>query len=109
MIERAHRGRGSNNGSHVYAAILDWRDTEIIREHFSTKPKNMNIFVDQMYGPRTTWRRNQALMMRKTLKSKGEIVSGYVAFPAKLFVKKAGNTTYTLHKDFSSMPVVIDT
>ena len=108
MIERAHRGRGKNKGSHIYAAILDWRDAETIKEHFATKPKSLNIFVDQMYGPRTTWRRNQALIARKELKNKKEIVSGYVAFPAKLMVKKTGSTNYILHKDYSNVPVSFD-
>ena len=53
----------------------------------------------------TTRRRNMALAERKRLKEAGELVSGYVAFPAKLMVKKHGDKEYKLHTDFSRSKV----
>ena len=67
--------------------------------------KKDNIFIEQRYGPDTTWRRNQAKLLRKHLISRKEIVSGYVNFPAKLMVKKTKEGKYSLHTDFSHIDV----
>ena len=67
--------------------------------------KNKGIYVDQRFGPNTTWRRNQALIARKNLKTRGEIVGGFLRYPAKLFVKRQGAQTYTLEEDFSGIDV----
>ena len=65
-----------------------------------------NIFIDQHYGPDTTWRRNQALACRKELKAAGSIVSGYVQYPANLMVKySVQDQKYVLNKDFSKLEV----
>ena len=113
MIERSHRGNQKNKNKTakdrrprpVYALISDWRHAEQLREYFLKKPKSMNIFCEQMYGPRTTWRRNKALAKRKEMKANGEITSGFVSYPAKLMVKKRGNDSYTLEHDFSEEKV----
>ena len=58
-----------------------------------------------MYGPLTSERRRLAMKERKILKDNNDIVSGYVAFPAKLMVKKTSNGKYQCHKDFSGVSV----
>ena len=103
-IERAHRGRPSDHSNHpnIFAAIADWRDSELIKGIFWRN--NLNIYCEQKYGPRTTWRRNQALMLRKQLKQDKMISSGYVAYPAKLMVKyphNSRNDPFVCHQDFS--------
>ena len=61
-----------------------------------------------MYGKITTARRNLALKLRKELKEKGQIVSGYIVFPAKLLVKKNTNDKqWHVQKDFSKEQVKI--
>ena len=60
-----------------------------------------------MYGPLTRKRQGKALLLRKQLKEQGAITGGYVAFPAKLYVNRAGNLdangkkVYTFQADFS--------
>ena len=44
-------------------------------------------------------------MKRKELKSQGKIVGGYVAFPAKLMIKKTLQSKYELAHDFSNIDV----
>ena len=110
FIERAHRGKARQNSTGgprpIFAAINHWRNSELIKEIFLDKKNSTGVYCEQMYGPRTTWRRNQALKVRKDLKSKNLIVKGYVAFPARLMVKKAGDAKYSLHEDFSKREVV---
>lgn len=106
MLERVHRGRekkGRKGPRQIFAAINDWRNSEKIKAVFMKA--RINIFCEQKYGPRTNWRRGKALAQRKELKDKGEIVKGYVAFPARLMVVKTGQHDYVKHYDFSKMPV----
>ena len=109
FIERAHRGKPKHNSKSsprpIYAAIVDWRHSEKIKEYFLGKKNGSGIYCDQMYGPRTSWKRSQALKARKELKSINAIDKGYVAYPAKLMVKKTGEQKYALYKDFSNVPV----
>ena len=45
-------------------------------------------------------------MKRKSLKTSGEIISGYIAYPARLMVKRPGasrNDNYILYEDFSKI------
>ena len=109
MIERAHRGKRTNNNNNkqtpppIYAKFYDWKDSQLVLDRFKKlnfTQKNLNIFTDQMYSPFLTARRNQALIERKSLKESGTIVSGYVAYPANLMVKKTGDKGYTKHQSF---------
>lgn len=111
MLERCHRGKPRENSSSpppIYALIDDWRNAEWIRNEFRKKPKEYNVWCDQKYGTRTTWRRNQALQKRKELKRKGDIVGGYVKYPALLMVRKEVGGDFVEDEDFSTMPVVFD-
>ena len=110
MVERAHRGKARRNSKGgprpIYAAIDDWRNSEKVKDLFLDKKNKSGIYCQQMFGPRTTWRRSQALKMRKELKDQDPRTKGYVAFPARLMVKKQGDTKYHLYRDFSNVPVV---
>ena len=111
-IERAHRGKAKRNANGrprpIYAAIDDWRSSEKIKDFFADKKNTSGIYCQQMYGPRTTWRRNQALALRKKLKDDGEVCQGYIAYPARLMTRKRKDEKYKLFKDFSNIPVVYD-
>ena len=62
------------------------------------------VVVDQKYGSDTTWRRDQALLKRKTLKQQKKIFSGHVEYPAKLMVKyQADDVDFVLYEDFSNI------
>ena len=92
----------------VHARFYDWNDSERIKLLARKNYKTAKIFVDQRYGPDTTWRRNQAMAARKELKAQGAIVKGFVKYPAKLLVKYTlADEHYSTHKDFSPMDVLI--
>ena len=111
-IERIHRGSGRpDRKGHrvVHALFFDWNDSEHLKREFFKHGKGSNIFIDQRYGPNTSFRRNKALERRKELKGNGTIQSGYVAYPAKLLVKyKTTDKKYTLHEDFSNLPIPVE-
>ena len=109
LFERVHRGRDHEHGpGHIYCKVFNWNHSEKLKEDFLNlnKSKNSRIRCEQKYGPRTTNRRNLALVLRKKLKEEGEIVSGYLNFPARLMVKKMGEDKYTELKDFSKAEVI---
>ena len=54
----------------------------------------------------TSFRRNAALLKRKELKEAGEIISGYLKYPARLMIKKPGTSRdqpYEQYEDFSKL------
>ena len=56
--------------------------------------------IDRQYSKAVKQRRNTAMMERKKLKDKNEIVSGYLEYPAKLMVKQHGENKFKLHMEF---------
>lgn len=111
MLERVHRaaekqdykGRGPRP---IFAAFYDWKDSEFVQDKFRARGRSnpdFKMYADQKYGPRTSARRNMAMIERKKLKEANQIISGYVKFPAKLMVKKSNSpgSKYHLHRDFS--------
>ena len=117
MIERIHRRPKSptddNNNNDkrqetvIDAKFYDWNDSERILRLSRKYSKTSKIFIDQRYGPDTTWRRNQALLVRKDLVANEEIVSGFVKYPAKLMVKRnAADEHYALFQDFSDLTIL---
>ena len=114
MFERIHRGKAnkfSANKRKIYARAFDWNMTEKIKRDLrqaNINDKSLNLYCDQMYGPRTTFRRNLALERRRNLKKDKKIVSGFVGYPAKLFVKYTNNRDekYSMLEDFSDEAVV---
>ena len=112
MLNRVHRGKPSSNRNlnsprPIYAALHKWRDCEELREAFRDEnvKGNCTIKVDFMFGPKTTLRRNLALLERKNLKASGTIVAGYLAYPARLMGKAPGTNNYILIEDFSDREV----
>ena len=118
-IERAHRepkrADGTRNGKRkIFAAFLNWELAQRIIDEFRKRcigDRTFQIYVDQMYGPLTTQRRNLAFESRKKLKEQGVITGGYVEFPAKLMVNIAGDIgedgkkKYRLHTNFSTQKI----
>ena len=117
MLERAHRSAPNPRYKGtaprpIYVALFDWNQSQLCIEKFrqhNITNKNSKISCEQKYGPITTQRRNQAMMMRKELKDSGEIVAGYVAFPARLMAKTSHRegAKYTMVRDFSREPVTL--
>ena len=117
MLERAHRSAPNPRYKGtaprpIYVALFDWNQSQLCIEKFrqhNITNKNSKISCEQKYGPITTQRRNQAMMMRKELKDSGEIVAGYVAFPARLMAKTSHRegSKYTMVRDFSREPVTL--
>ena len=119
-IERAHREAKRDGGVRqgkrkIFAAFLNWELPQRILDEFRKRciaDRNFNIYVDQMYGPLTSQRRNMAFQVRKTLKDEGTITSGFVDFPARLMVNKVGDVDrngkkiYRIHTNFSDHEVV---
>ena len=114
-IVRAHReakreGSDREGKRKIFAAFLDWELPQKVLDQFrkkSIEDRTFKYYAEQMYGPMTTMRRNLAFEERKRLKEERAIVSGFVAFPAKLLVNIPGNVdihgkkVYTLQTDFS--------
>ena len=118
-IERAHRESKRNGASRqgkrkIFVAFLNWELPQRILDLFKKKcisDSSFDVYVDQMYGPLTTRRRNLAFQKRKSLKENGVITSGYVAFPARLMVNFPneydvnGKKLYKVHANFSEHEV----
>ena len=119
-IERAHREAKREGGNRqgkrrIFVAFLNWELPQKILDEFRKKSindRNFDYYVDQMYGPLTTMRRNLAFQTRKTLKEDGAITNAYVGFPAKLMVhvpgdvnRNTGKKIYRCHTDFSETKV----
>ena len=110
MIERVHRSPAKPHPDGrprtIHALFYDWNDSERIKSIARKNCATHNVYVEQRYGPDTQHRQNQAMILRKQLKTAGTITAGFVAYPAKLMVKyNQAETKYTLHQDFSKMPV----
>ena len=109
-IERIHRGKPNRHDGPrvVHALFYDWNDSEHLISAMRKNGRNSRIYVEQRYGPDTTWRRNSALTLRKDLKAQGTITSGFIAYPAKLMVKyNVQDRKYTMHQDFSNAVVPV--
>ena len=111
VLNRVHRGRPNpqkGNQRDIYANIHNWEHCEKLVEDFRKLniSGHSNIRCEFKYGPRTTWRRNEALTRRKELKAAGTIMSGYVAYPARLMIKRPGakkGDKYVQLEDFSKV------
>ena len=120
FFERAHRSKseGFKNGKQgkrdIFVKLFDWNICEKLKSDFRKarmQNNGPNISCDQKYGPLTTFRRNHALNVRRDLKQRGEIVSGFISYPAKLMVRKTNSKTerYSEYDDYSKMEVIFPT
>ena len=114
IFERIHRGGNFEKQQRslqtqprkIHACLYDYNDIAILRKAMATHGRKSSIYIDNHYGPDTTYRRNVAVQERKKLKFNGAIHSGYVSYPAKLFVKRSQtDKNYILHHDYSNIPV----
>ena len=116
LFERAHRSRftgidGSKKGKrNIFVRVFNWNDSEKLKDDFRkarVQNNNLSISCEQKFGPLTSARRNHALSIRKDLKRNGDIFSGYIAYPAKLMIKKTNSKTekYSVYDDYSKMEV----
>ena len=105
MIDQCHRGRRYDANAEkprpIFAAMHNWKECEKILAAF--RKQRQGIIVDYKYGPRTTKRRGMALDLRRQIK--GQFVSAFVAYPARLMVKKDTSSSYEMFRDFSKEPV----
>ena len=107
IFERVHRGKkgGEKYGPpHIYACCYSWKDAQKLIRTFKEpnykKNSQMEIYVEQLYSPEVTKRRNEAMKVRKTLKNNKEIMSGYVEYPAILMVKHTVKGKYEKHSSY---------
>ena len=77
---------------------------------FRKNGRKTGIYVDQMYGPDTTYRRNVALKKQKDMLESKVIEQGFVHHPAKLMVKtKKTEAGSRVAEDFSNLEVPVQT
>ncbi len=105
-IERVHRGKSNatekQGKQDIFACFYDWNRVQDLLKEFHKNGRRSGIYVDQMYGPDTAYRRSLALHRRRELIEKKEIAHGYVDFPAKLMVKyTSDDARYVHHENFS--------
>ena len=118
MIERIHRSsnKKDDNGNKerqrkkthpkIFMKLYDWNDINVLVTALRDHGKESGIYIDMQYGPDTTYRRNLAMMERRSLLDSEKIVSGRVKFPAQLFVKYQKEApNFVLYRDFSTEPV----
>ena len=114
LFERVHRGRANEHNKgrrNIFAKLYRWDDAEQLKTDFRSlniRNPNTKIYCEQKFGPMTTYRRNQAMTVRRDLKNDQKIYSGFVAFPAKLLVKYSADKKekYVLYEDFSELEVI---
>ena len=116
VFERIHRASKKNRQEEstskpgprkIHALLKDWNEIDKLSKALREGPKN-NIYIDQQYGPLTTYRRNQAFMKRKSMKEAGTITGGHVKFPAYLHVRYKHGEKFVPCDDFSKIAIPDD-
>ena len=113
MIDRCHLSAPNpnykgKNPRPIFAAFYCWKESQYVLDEFrknNIANKDSKVSCENKYGPLTTRRRNLALAERKSLKDKGEIMNGYIAFPAKLMVRTTPRSKYFMIKDFTTTQI----
>ena len=110
MFERIHRGSAKEGDDKkfprtIFALLYNWNNVDVLMSELRKHGKGSNIYIDQQYGPITTYRRKLALNARKELKDAKTITSGFVKFPAKLMVKNGPKAKYFVQQDFSKVQI----
>ena len=115
-IERVHRGKSTGienkkaGKRDIFALFYDWNKAQEVLSEFRKNGRKVGIYVDQMYGPDTTYRRNAALKKRKEMLADKTIEQGFVDHPAKLMVKtKKTDAAYHIAADFSALEIPLTT
>ena len=90
----------------IHVALYDWKDVNFLMDRFIKYGQKQAVYIDQRFGPDTTFRRNMAMKERKTLMETKEYKSSHVKFPAILVTKShEKGAKYKVHKNFSSIDV----
>jgi hypothetical protein len=101
IIDRCHRGGrvvDENKPRNIYLNCTTSRYVDsFLKAARTTKSKYKH---DRQYTKPINDRRNAAMLERKRLKDTGEIISGYLEYPAKLMVKKVGENDFKFMKAF---------
>ena len=109
-IERIHRGNTNSakkkGKRDIFALFYDWNLSNAVVNSYHKHGRSTGIFVDQMHGPDTAYRRSLALHRRKELIGTKVIAHGYVEYPAKLMVKYTSeDPRYVMYENFSNAEI----
>ena len=93
----------------IYLCCYNWNFVEDVLDKFGKNGRTSGIFIDRMYGPDTSYRRNLLLERRRDLKKNKTIAQGYIDYPGKLYVKhKKEDPKYTLTENFSNKEIPLE-
>ena len=92
----------------IHALLRDWNEIDKLSSALRKSNEKNSIFIDQQYGPLTTYRRNVAMKKRMEMKEAKLITGGHVKFPAVLFVKYTHGDKFVRCDDFSKIPIPDD-
>ena len=113
MFERVHRGSkreddGNNQPRTIFGLLYDWNNIDYLMKELRKHGKGSKIYIDQQFGPITTYRRKLALDKRKSLKDAKTITSGWIKYPAKLMVRYGEDKKYVMCEDFSKKSIPLE-
>ena len=97
-IDRCHRG-AFNPEKHGPRPIHWWRVAEEIRDSLGKKYTD-GVRITDKFSANTQARLNDALMFRKKLREQNTAFKIYVAYPARVMVKRPSSPGYKLEKSF---------
>ena len=100
-IERCHRGpfNPDKTGPRPIYCKMRWRVAEEVREKLTNKETD-GVRIRDMYSKGTQSRVNKALMYRKEWRSRNPGDKVFVAYPAKIMIKKQSGESYNLERVF---------
>ena len=109
-IKRIHRGKPKPHQQATRSTCLvlrlEWIGAYHL-EHAEARTEFEGLCRTTIWS---TWRRNNALALRKDLKAQGTVTSDFIAYPAKLMVKyNAQDRQYTMHQVFFNTEVPVQT
>ena len=101
-IYRCHRGAHNPNypGPRQIFCAIRFRTAEKIRKLFENGKKVRGVSQKDMYSADTTAKRNQAMLYRKQHRDANPQDKLYVAYPAKVMIKRPADTKYNVLKQF---------
>ena len=100
-IDRCHRGafNPEKHGPRPIHCKFRWRVAEEIRDSLGKKYTD-GVRITDKFSANTQARLNDALMFRKKLREQNSAFKIYVAYPARVMVKRPGSPGYKLEKYF---------
>ena len=101
-IIRCHRGpyNPGKSGPRPIFCRFNYRTAEVVRELFKFKNYD-GVSIRDQFSDATQERVNRALLFRKDLKrSEGNDTKIFIAYPARVMMKRPGELKYTNVKSF---------